>query len=199
MEERILISHIISEARNAFHTPLNIPAIEQVILKKNKVFGAEQLILTYLELFLITIRRKYSEKIPIESLNIDLGSVSYFSNSSVYEQILSYMKLHICEHLTIQNICQEFSLSRSALHALFKKKNVGVIDCFNRMKLECAKEIMRDGSMNFTEIAHFLNYSSLQYFSKQFKKVYGMSPLEYSSSVKGITQAVLEAGRQVER
>lgn len=43
---------------------------------------------------------------------------------------------------------------------------------------------MRNSTMNFTEIAHFLSYGSLQYFSKQFKKITGLSPLEYSNSVK---------------
>ncbi|HBA63143.1 MAG TPA: AraC family transcriptional regulator, partial [Lachnospiraceae bacterium] len=41
---------------------------------------------------------------------------------------------------------------------------------FNNMKIDRAKELIREGNMNFTEIAHFLSYSSLQYFSKQFKK-----------------------------
>ena len=49
------------------------------------------------------------------------------------------------------------------------------------------RDIIRDGSMNFTEIAYFLSYSSLQYFSKQFKNATGMSPSEYASSVKGIS------------
>ena len=48
-----------------------------------------------------------------------------------------------------------------------------------------AKEIIRDGSMNMTELACFLSYSSLQYFSKQFKKATGMSPLEYRKENEG--------------
>lgn len=43
---------------------------------------------------------------------------------------------------------------------------------------------------NITEIAARLSYGSVQYFSRQFKKEMGMSPMEYLSSVKGITQAL---------
>ena len=43
---------------------------------------------------------------------------------------------------------------------------------------------------NITEIAARLSYGSVQYFSRQFKKETGMSPMEYLSSVKGITQAL---------
>lgn len=44
--------------------------------------------------------------------------------------------------------------------------------------------------MNLTEIAYFLSYSSLPYFSKQFRIATGMSPSAYASSVKGITDAL---------
>ena len=64
------------------------------------------------------------------------------------------------------------------------------MDFFQHMKIERAKEIIRDGSMNMTELSGFLSYNSLQYFSRQFKKATGMSPLEYASSVKGITQTM---------
>ncbi|MGL6197444.1 MAG: helix-turn-helix domain-containing protein [Lachnospiraceae bacterium] len=69
-------------------------------------------------------------------------------------------------------------------------KGCGAIDYFNQMKIERAKEIIKDEKMNFTGLAHYLSYGSLQYFSKQFKKATGMSPLEYSTSVKDITNAV---------
>lgn len=107
-----------------------------------------------------------------------------------FEQVSAYMGKHICDHLTVPVICEEFSISRSALQALFHKEcSCGAIEYFNKMKIEYAKEMIRLGSMNFTEIAHYLSYSSLQYFSKQFKKSTGMSPLEYSSSVKGISHS----------
>lgn len=53
-----------------------------------------------------------------------------------------------------------------------------------------AREMMREENCNITEIAARLSYGSVQYFSRQFKKEMGMSPMEYLSSVKGITQAL---------
>ena len=44
--------------------------------------------------------------------------------------------------------------------------------------------MIREGSHNFTEIAALLGYNSIHYFSRHFKKVTGMTPSEYASSVK---------------
>ncbi|HIX29139.1 MAG TPA: helix-turn-helix transcriptional regulator [Candidatus Blautia stercoravium] len=126
---------------------------------------------------------------PPSSSNNDFAIVCYLHILFYFEcpQNPSY----ICEKLTVTDICSAFALSRSALQSLFhEKKNCGVMDYFNHMKIERAKEIIRNGNMNFTEISYFLSYSSLQYFSKQFKKITGMSPMEYCSSVKGLSEAV---------
>ena len=40
--------------------------------------------------------------------------------------------------------------------------------------------------MNFTQIAEHLGYTSIHYFSRQFKKVVGMTPSEYASSIKAM-------------
>lgn len=187
LTEREIISHLLTLARQCFASPLHIPSVEQITLKEGLPFGSEQLILMDLEMLLISLMQQRSpvlHRIP--------GSASAFSKTSKnsrLDNILSYMEAHICERLSLDIICAAFSLSRSSLQSLFhEKKGCGVMEYFQHMKIERAKEIIRDGSMNMTELSCFLSYSSLQYFSKQFKKATGMSPLEYASSVRGITQ-----------
>ena len=52
------------------------------------------------------------------------------------------------------------------------------------MKLKSAVTLIRERNLNFTEIAEVLGFSSVHYFSRLFKKKTGMTPSEYSSSVK---------------
>lgn len=195
-EERRIVSQLIAEARNAFSTPIHVPSIEKVELRENAPFASQQLVLLYLELFLITLYRNHSESTPMEADSPAPGRKETvkplnksISREGLFRDIQQYMEFHICESLTVSQICDAFSISRSALHALFHEAlGIGVIDHFNRMKIKRAKEIIRDGNMNLTEIAYFLSYSSLPYFSKQFKKVTGMSPLQYATSIKGISE-----------
>ena len=189
LTEREIVSHLLSLARKCFASPLHIPSVEQIVLKQELPFGSEQLILMDLEMLLISLMQQRSPVVRQIS-----GFASTFSKSSKnnrLDDILSYMEAHICERLSLDIISNAFSLSRSSLQALFhEKKGCGIMEYFHRMKIERAKEIIRDGSMNMTELSCFLSYGSLQYFSRQFKKANGMSPLEYASSVKGISQTV---------
>lgn len=192
MQERSLISLIIREARDTFSTPMHIPSVEQVQIKSETPFASEQMILQYLELFLITVCRNHQESAGHAQTLVRRSSPEKeMANETLLDQIIQYMGYHICERLTVSAICEDFSISRSALQTLFHdKEGCGAIDYFNTMKIERAKEIIREGSMNYTEIAYFLSYSSLPYFSKQFKKATGMSPLKYYSSIKGMTEAL---------
>lgn len=190
-EERTLISLIISEGNQTFSTPMNLPSVEQVKLKDETPFASQQLIILYLELFLISCIRNHSEQTAPDSA-IPKGSPEKQSvKQDRLGRIIQFMEEHVCEQLKLSDICNEFSISRSALQALFHDaKGCGAIDYFNTLKIQHAREIIREGTMNFTEIAYYLSYSSLPYFSKQFKAATGMSPSEYSSSVKGITDAL---------
>ena len=68
------------------------------------------------------------------------------------------------------------------------KLEAGVIEFFTRMKIDFAKQLIRENDMNFTQISDFLGYSSIHYFSRQFKKLSGMTPTEYATSIKAISE-----------
>ena len=190
-DERTLISHIMSEAKQTFSTPMNLPSVEQVKIRDKTPFASQQLIILYLELFLISCIRHHPED-TVSDFAIPKDSPEKQSvKQDRLDRIIRFMEDHICEQIKLSDICNEFSVSRSALQALFHdSKGCGVIDYFNSLKIQHARDIIREGTMNFTEIAYYLSYSSLPYFSKQFKASTGMSPSEYSSSVKGITDAL---------
>lgn len=213
-EEKMILAKFVSEARNTFSTPLHIPSIEQVVVRGDAIFGAEQTILMFLEYFLIiNIRnhgknnreeRRHKEEIfDFQSLP-GMGTtkknswlpdkVSFVKEKNkkeLYLQAIRYMEFHVSEKLTVQEICKKFGVSKSFLQAMFHEENqCGAIEYFNRIKIMRAKEMIRAGNKNLTEIAIFLSYSSLAYFSKCFKQAEKMAPLTYAHSVKNISGAL---------
>ena len=65
--------------------------------------------------------------------------------------------------------------------------NSGIIDYFSNMKINTAKQLIRNQQLNITQIADTLGYTSIHYFTRQFKKITGMTPTEYASSIKSLT------------
>ena len=91
--------------------------------------------------------------------------------------------------MTIEQICKDNIIGRSQLQKLFKERcGLGIIEYFSHMKINAAKEMIRTNRMNFTQISEHLGYTSIHYFSRQFKKTTGMTPTEYASSIKAMAE-----------
>ena len=180
--ERGLLAQIIIEAKNTFLDPLDNPNLKEMHKRDDILPGAEQLIALNLELLLLHLLRRYSipQKIPVAK-----ETIKQKSNDELYHRVTEYMNLHLTEQLSIDDIAKGTLIGRSQLQHLIREKNgCGVIDLFCHMKIDRAKEFIRENHLNFTEIAGVLGYSSIHYFSRQFKKITGMTPSEYSGSIK---------------
>lgn len=186
--ERNLLANIIIEARNCFDCRLDDPYLQNMPQKQSLIFGAEQMILNYLEHFLIHIIRRYSnpDSLP-QKMKAPSKSAKLKIDTAIFNNITDYLETHITSHLTIEQICRDNLISRSQLQKIFKEHcGLGIIEYFSRLKINTAKELIRTKHMNFTQISEYLGYTSIHYFSRQFKKITGMTPSEYSSSIKAM-------------
>ena len=105
----------------------------------------------------------------------------------MFNRIVGYLEEKLNTRVTIEQICHDNLIGRSQLQKIFKEQcNMGIIEYFSLMKINAAKELMRTNQMNFTQISEHLGYTSIHYFSRQFKKVTGMTPSEYASSIKAM-------------
>lgn len=185
--ERDLLALIIQEAKQTFSRGIDDPYCEKLIRFETVPFGSEQLIRLYLEMLLIRLTRSCYEQNNRSSLP---KSVSMRSEDELFNRIISYMEENLSSRLTIDSICSDNLVGRSMLQKLFREyTNQGVIDYFSHMKVNAAKQLIRNQQMNFTQIADFLGYNSIHYFSRQFKKITGMTPSEYASSIKLLSEA----------
>lgn len=193
-EERDLLSAILSEARRSFSTPIHVPSVEQVLFRPDAPFAAHQILRLYLEMFLINAIRLHHE----DSDNLSFTHKEILprkaSQSERLEDILVYMEFRICDRLTVEDICNSFSIGRSTLQALFHRQlGCGAMEHFSQMKVERAKTLIRTGSMTITEIAYFLSFNSPSHLSHKFHALTGMSPSEYASSIRGLTEKLLSS------
>lgn len=184
--ERNLMGMLVAEARRCIATPLDNPYTEKMEKKSEIPFGSQQLIRIYLEQMLIYMVRRHASP----QLTVPIGKFVHLkNNSSAYNRVLAYMEEHIRESITLHQLCHDNMIGRSQLQKLFQEQHqCGAIEFFNRLKVESAKQLIRKNEMNFTQISEFLGYSSIHYFSRQFKKIAGMTPTEYISSIKALSE-----------
>ena len=96
-----------------------------------------------------------------------------------------FLKKHIKENLTLEEICDGCFTSATNLQKLCHKQcGCGPVTYFISLKIGAAKRMMKETSLNFTQIAESLGFSSVHYFSKLFKAKTGMSPSDYAKSVE---------------
>lgn len=180
-QEKTILANLIKERTLCFNKRLN-EFITEKDKRPDELFGAQQLIKIYLEMLLITfIRNNTSVQ--------NQDRVSFLTRRRVEDdlvnRIICFMKENIDKHLTIDDFCKEFGLSRTRIKNLFREKlNTGIIQYFRHLKIEKAKELIREENYNFSEIADKLGFSSVHYFSSVFKKITDMTPSEYVISVK---------------
>ena len=186
--EKELLAQIIVEARNTFRGRLDDPYQEELIFNSEPLtFGSAQLISHYLEQLIIHLYRRYfSYSLPVRSSRF-LAEAS--SGNDTYNRIVRYMEEHLGERMTIDRICRDNLVGRSQLQKLFRDtKGCGVIEFFSMMKIDTAKQMIRDNQLNFTQIADRLGYSSIHYFSRQFKQITTMTPSEYATSIRLLSE-----------
>lgn len=183
--ERNLLAQIVIEARNSFEGPMDDPYTERLIRKSYTPFGSEQLIKIYLEQFLIQLLRNFSGKAMFsDNQSAKAGRPAIYDDDAVFNDIMAYLDKNICQALTVERISRDNLIGVSQLKKLFRKhRGGGVMECFNLMKINTAKQLIRNQQMNFTQIADYLGYTSVHYFSRNFKNITTMSPSEYRSSI----------------
>ena len=186
--EKELLAQIIVEARNTFSGRLDDPYQEELIFNSEPLtFGSAQLISHYLEQLMIHLYRRYfSYSLPVRSSRF-LAEAS--SGNDTYNRIVRYMEEHLGERMTIDRICRDNLVGRSQLQKLFRDtKGCGVIEFFSMMNIDTAKQMIRDNQLNFTQIADRLGYNSIHYFSRQFKQITTMTPSEYATSIRLLSE-----------
>lgn len=168
------LAEIVKEGRNVFAPPYDVPKYD---MKKKKYtpFGAEQLLRNLLEYFLISIMRKYTESTLSEEVVV--------SDKVNAAEIIAYIDDNYKEKITLDELAFIFRTNRSTLCKVFKA-NTGktITEYVSDKKLLSAKKKIKETDKTLTEIAEELNFESIHYFTRFFKKKTGVSPNEYRKS-----------------
>lgn len=82
--------------------------------------------------------------------------------------------------ISLDSVSAMLGLNASYFSALFKRTfQVNFLDYLTELRMEAAKELLRDPLRSTAEVAGMVGYESANYFTRAFKKKVGMTPTEY--------------------
>ncbi len=131
----------------------------------------------------VYINSKIDETSSVEEDTMeDLPPLNKFDNEFV-ERINSLINDNMDNSdFSIADITHALGISRSLLHIKMKTFfNASMTDYIKRCRMTKACELLRKG-FNVSETAYATGFSDPNYFTKVFKKTYGMPPTEFLSS-----------------
>ncbi len=173
---RRLIYAIWEEAKKTFDIPFSDPALKKLELLPSPTLGGQQLIRNYLEILLIDLMRSQTET---ESGNRVFLQKDEFENKLV-KDILKILSENVESRLTVNDICAAAGYSRAYAFRAFKAATgKSIMDYFLHLKIERAKQLLREGEFSVKEIADALAFDTPNYFSKSFRRIEGITPSAY--------------------
>ena len=165
-----------------FKSPQKAVTLLQQMLQEQERMDAysNDMIIHLLSMVLLTLLRE------ADAPNIKLKTAhSVHNENEIIRRAQQYIGSHIREKLSVPLVAQNADVSPSYLTALFHKHlQISPGEYIRRVKLQESKQMIRENTMNFTQIAEALQYSTVHHFSRQFKEKFGITPTEYAKSVR---------------
>ena len=158
--------------------------LEDVLAEREgRRFGSEELVCSYLLEFLILAVRRHSER-PSEHPHLPTHFQQNMTDGTV-ERTIAFLRANFAKPLTLRGVARELGVSSSHLEHLFKKATGRpVMSYLQDLRLEQAKVLLLESTLNVTQIAARCGYSSVHLFSRRFKQLVSVPPSEYAKMLR---------------
>ena len=170
-----------------------------VNLKVDKLITDERGIYTnggaysFLNLIIYLIEKYYDRQTAIYcskifQIDIDRQSQSPFAifstqknhDDDVIKKAQAYIESNLQDKISVEDLSSKFAIGRRHFDRRFIKATGNTpVEYSQRVKIESAKKVLESTRKNVNEVMYEVGYSDLKAFREVFKKITGMSPLEY--------------------
>jgi len=115
-----------------------------------------------------------------EHFEMMIHAIGSTSNKYIFDDILFYIDHNYAAPLKLETIASLFGYNSSYLGKLFTQKiNQNFNSYLDEVRINHSIELLNNGDLKVYEIAAQVGYSSVNYFHHKFRKLKGVSPVEY--------------------
>lgn len=105
--------------------------------------------------------------------------------SDVIFQIAHYIEINYDKPFSQFACAQLFFMNKEYMCRRFKQiYRISMIQYLNQVRIDHAKELMKNPNLKIWQIAHKVGFEDEKYFSRQFKKLSQMSPADYRQTIQ---------------
>ena len=107
------------------------------------------------------------------------------------KKVQDYIEEHYSDKLSIETLAQLINTGRRTFERRFKEAtNNTPISYIQRVRIEAAKKFFEAARRNVTEIMYDVGYTDTKAFRDIFKKITGLTPIEYRNKFAKVTNEV---------
>jgi transcriptional regulator GlxA family with amidase domain len=150
---------------------------------------------SFLNLLIYLIEKYYDRQTAIYcskvfQIEMDRNSQSQFSiftgqkqhSDDIVREAQQFIEQNVEDKISIEEISANFSVSRRSFDRRFIKATGNTpLEYAQRVKIESAKKALEVTRKTVNEVMYEVGYSDVKAFREVFRKVTGMSPIEYRS------------------
>ncbi len=114
------------------------------------------------------------------SVTQKVNSYNTKSIKLVLRKAVDYLYAHYNEQITLNEVAEHAFVSTYYISRMFKREmGKNFVDFLNEIRIEKAKEMLKDVRYKTYEVAEKVGIPDAHYFSRMFKKYVGMTPSEF--------------------
>jgi len=150
---------------------------------------------SFLNLLIYLVEKYYNRQTAIFcskvfQIEIDRQSQSEFTifrgqkqhGDEVVKKAQAYMEANLDEKISVEHLSSRFAVGRRNFDRRFIKATGNTpLEYSQRVKIESAKKAFESTHKTINEVMYDVGYSDVKAFREVFRKITGMSPLEYRS------------------
>ncbi len=113
-------------------------------------------------------------------LLLELQKVRENESSRPIREAKQYIMQNFDKNITLEEVCEYVGFSTTYFSAMFKKETgEGFAKYLTRIRMEEAKNLLRETGLPVSEICERVGYSDRKHFTHTFHKIAGVNPAEY--------------------
>ncbi|GAA4317401.1 hypothetical protein GCM10023149_14940 [Mucilaginibacter gynuensis] len=135
----------------------------------------------------LTLKELLIRIMQMQNLHDIQDNLHELSSGSRFAYVLEYIRVHLSDKLNIDALSQMAFMSKASFFRAFKHElGISPVDYIIKERIQLAKQLMNNPNNSISEACFKAGFNNLNYFSRAFKKVEGITPSLFKARYRAV-------------